>query len=295
MQPGMNPSRWPLALRVSVLYSTFGALWIALSDRVAALVAPTPAELTVIQTYKGWLFVVASGLFLLAYLARENNMRRSAQADFAMLFGQALEGIYRADLDGAYLKVNPALARMYGYFSLEEFLASVTDTATQLHLEPKMFQQLQKNLQRNGFIENFEARHRRKDGTAVWTSTTARIVRSDDGRPAYCEGFVNDITIHKNAEQALLEHEQQYRMLFESAPIGIGVTDEQGRILAFNDAILEPGGYTRDDIEAMQFVQKLYWSPEDRARILDMQRQGKPVNKEHVQFQRKDGSVYDAL
>ncbi|MGE5073901.1 MAG: PAS domain S-box protein, partial [Anaerolineae bacterium] len=143
--------------------------------------------------------------------------------------------------------------------------------------------------------ENFEARHRRKDGSIVWTSTTARIVRSDDGKPTYCEGFVNDITVHKTAEMALLEHEQQYRMLFESAPIGIGVIDADGRILAFNDAILEPGGYTREDIEGLQYVDKLYAFPEERNRILEMQKQGKLVNKEHVQFKRKNGSLYDAL
>ncbi len=291
----MRFPHFSLASRVAFVYMILGAVWIVLTDRFAQALFANPADLTLVQTYKGWVFVAASALFLFIYLARENKIRRDAQREFAALFGQALEGIYQCTPQGKYLKVNPALARMYGYDSPAEFLATVTDPATQLHVEAMMFEQFRNNLLRNDLVENFEAPQRRKDGSVIWTSTTARLVRNGGGKPAYCEGFVTDISVHKAAEQALLEHEQQYRMLFERAPIGIGVIDEDGRILAYNDAILEPGGYTREDIEDVPWVDKLYAEPGARDRILEMQRQGKPVNKEHVRFKRKDGTAYDAL
>ena len=285
----------PLAARVAILYVLIGVIWIALSDQIVEAIFQSPADLTVAQTYKGWIFVLGSGLFLLIYLARENKFRRDAQKEFAQVFGQALEGIFQANLDGTYIKVNPALARMYGYESPEELLSTVSDVGAQIHVESMMFEQLRNNLLRNGRVENFEAQHRRKDGSVIWTSTTARVVQGDEGGAAYWEGFVSDITNHKAAESALLEHEQQYRVLFENAPIGIGVIDEEGVILTFNDAILEPGGYTREDIEEIRLVERLYARPEDRARILEMQQQGQPVSNVHVQFKRKDGSLYDAL
>ncbi len=291
----MKSTRLPLATRAAILYALIGAVWIALSDRIAEALFPDPVQLTLVQTYKGWAFVLGSALFLLYYIGRENKIRRDAQKEFASIFGQALEGIFQASLDGKYLKANPALVHMYGYDTPDEFLATVTDPRTQIHVEAMMFDQFQNNLRRNGFIENFEAQHRRKDGRVIWTSTTARTVRDDKGNPDYHEGFVTDITNHKAAETALLEHEQQYRILFEHAPIGIGVTDADGHILAFNDTILEPGGYTREDIEALQFVDELYANPEDPARIRKMTADGLSVNKEHVQFRRKDGSYYDAL
>src|SRR5512138_3285787 len=106
----MRPPRLSLATRTAIWYVLFGAIWIVLSDRTAEALFPDPGRLTLIQTYKGWLFVLASGLFLLFYLARENKLRRDIQKEFADLFGQTLEGIYQAKADGAYLKVNPALA-----------------------------------------------------------------------------------------------------------------------------------------------------------------------------------------
>src|SRR5512142_1029997 len=111
----MKYPRLPLAARAAILYVLIGAVWIALSDRVAEALFPDPAQLTVIQTYKGWFFVVSSALFLLFYIARENKIRIDAQQDFANVFGQALEGIFRSTLDGKYIRVNPALAHMYGY------------------------------------------------------------------------------------------------------------------------------------------------------------------------------------
>ena len=42
---------------VAGLYGLLAALWIALSDRLAALVAGDTAQLTLIQNYKGWAFV----------------------------------------------------------------------------------------------------------------------------------------------------------------------------------------------------------------------------------------------
>lgn len=290
----MKSQRLPLATRAALLYALIGAIWIALSDRVAEALFPNPIQLTIVQTYKGWVFVLGSTLFLLFYIARENKIRRDAEQDFENVFGQALEGIFRSTLDGKYVRVNPALARMFGYASPEELLAAVTDVRTQLHVEGRMFDQFQNNLLRHNFIEDFEAQQRCKDGRVIWTSTTARTIFDENGLPAYQEGFVTDITSHKAAELALREHEQQYRVLFENAPIGIGVIDEVGRILDFNDAILVPGGYHREDIEEIQYVDKLYARAEDRDRILAMQRAGQPVVNEHVQFKRKDGTLYDA-
>jgi PAS domain S-box-containing protein len=86
-----------------------------------------------------------------------------------------------------------------------------------------------------------------------------------------------------------------YRVLFEGAPIGLGVADLEGNLLVFNDAIMQPGGYTREDIQRIANVARLYAGAADRERILALaQRQGY-VRREAVAFQRKDGSTYDTL
>jgi PAS domain S-box-containing protein len=87
----------------------------------------------------------------------------------------------------------------------------------------------------------------------------------------------------------------EYRALFEHAPFGLGVADMEGNLLAFNNAIREPGGYTREDILQLGNVSRLYASAAERERVLGIAREQGFVRREEVRFRRKDGSSYDAL
>lgn len=97
------------------------------------------------------------------------------------------------------------------------------------------------------------------------------------------------------AESALRENEKKYRALFEHTPVGLGIADIQGNLLAFNDAMMQQGGYTREDIEKIGNVAHLYHDPDVRNRVLALAQQQGFVYQHPVQFKRKDGSVYDTL
>jgi PAS domain S-box-containing protein len=86
-----------------------------------------------------------------------------------------------------------------------------------------------------------------------------------------------------------------YRAIFEAAPIGLGVADLDGRLLMFNSAMTQPGGYTREDIIAIGNVARLYCHDAERERVLAIAQEKGHVWRHEVQFRRKDGSCYDAL
>ena len=89
--------------------------------------------------------------------------------------------------------------------------------------------------------------------------------------------------------------EEHYRAVFESAPVGLGVADMNGQLLIFNDAMMRPGGYTRDDILAIGNVARLYHSDSDRDRALKLARDQGFLYRHEVQFRRKSGEPYDTL
>ena len=91
------------------------------------------------------------------------------------------------------------------------------------------------------------------------------------------------------------ESHASYKTIFDEALVGMGVADAHGNLLAFNDAMLAPGGYTREDIEALRNVAHLYACREERERVLQLVREQGYVWREEVQFLRKDGSAYDTL
>ena len=93
---------------------------------------------------------------------------------------------------GRVIDVNPALWKMFGYDSKEEFL-KVPASAHYYDLkERKRFSELRKQ----GLIKDYETRFKRKDGTIIWGSVTSipRIIQAEKIE------FVNvfeDITEHK--------------------------------------------------------------------------------------------------
>lgn len=95
--------------------------------------------------------------------------------------------------------------------------------------------------------------------------------------------------------QQLQKSEERHRTLFENTTVGTGIADMQGHIIAFNDAMLTPGGYTREDIDTLNNITDLYFDPDEQKRALALvQRQGF-LDRYEIQFKRKDGTPYDAL
>jgi len=127
----------------------------------------------------------------------------SSLARFQSIVQNAVEGIFQSTPDGHYLLVNPALARMYGYTSPEELIASVRDISHSIYVDPGVRLQFQRLMERDGEVRGLEYQVYRKDGTTIWISEHARAVRNPAGAVLYYEGFIQDVTTRRRAEEEL--------------------------------------------------------------------------------------------
>ncbi|GEM_PF-475026 len=134
----------------------------------------------------------------------EDQLRESEER-YHSLFENALEGIFQSTPDGRFLTANPALAKMYGYRSPAELLASVTDIAGQLYVDPDKRDAYLRLLAEKGEVKGYENHLIRRDGSDFWISTSTRTVQNVAGEILYIEGIVEDITERKAAEQKLQE------------------------------------------------------------------------------------------
>jgi PAS domain S-box-containing protein len=66
-------------------------------------------------------------------------------------------------------------------------------------------------------------------------------------------------------------------------------------LIAFNDAMLKPGGYTREDILKIGNVAKLYCDIKDRDAALAIARKQGFLDRHEVRFKSRDGGFYYAL
>jgi sigma-B regulation protein RsbU (phosphoserine phosphatase) len=119
------------------------------------------------------------------------------------VFDHLVEGVFRTTPDGHYLLANIALARIYGYDSPVELMASITDIARGLYVEAGRREEFVQLMQANDTITGFESKIYRKDDTVIWISENCRAVRDGDGNILYYEGTVEDITERKYAEEQI--------------------------------------------------------------------------------------------
>ncbi len=143
--------------------------------------------------------VLAAGVVLLSgvvWLSRRSARRAAEQAEakYREIFENSADGIYQCAPDGRFLTVNPAMARIFGAASTAELLQRpVTGWSRRDEFAEQM--------REHGAVRDFESQLQRPDGSVIWVSENARVVRDKQGEPLYFEGTLQDITVRKLAEE----------------------------------------------------------------------------------------------
>lgn len=70
-----------IALKITLIYFIIGFLWILFSDQLILHLAGSAGALTVIQTYKGWFYVVVTSFFLFILIRNELKIKNRIEAD----------------------------------------------------------------------------------------------------------------------------------------------------------------------------------------------------------------------
>lgn len=179
--------RIPASVRIAGIYILIAAAWILGSDRVALALFGDASQLTSVQTTKGILFVMASGLLIGALVQRERSRwlaseRATVQhaARFEALFRSSPAGILLIDLDeGRYLDANTRLLELFGY-RRDELVGHRLDEVI-LWADPDD-RTLSRSLSKTAQLLDRTDLFRRSDGSIATMIWSAERVRSGDTR-----------------------------------------------------------------------------------------------------------------
>src|SRR6185437_7854029 len=131
---------------------------------------------------------------------------RQSEASFRSFVENSPIGIYRATGTGRLLAVNESLVRLLGYDSALELLQ--VDMGARLFVSTAARDDLLRQLEKEGELRSTETDWRRKDGSIVTVRVSARAYRDERGSVWFSEGFVENVTPLRAAEQALRQSEK---------------------------------------------------------------------------------------
>jgi len=137
--------------------------------------------------------------------------RRQSEEKFRGLFENAPFGIFETNLEGRLLRVNPSFAWMFGYLSPQLMIEELEGEIRPVYLHPEQRDRIVREALDSPRYALQEVACQRRDGSTFVVSLRIRAVRSADG--TLLEGFVEDISSRKIAEEALQKSELQFRQM----------------------------------------------------------------------------------
>jgi PAS domain S-box-containing protein len=128
---------------------------------------------------------------------------RTSEADYRAMFELAGAGTVKADpATGRFLRVNRKMCEITGYSS-EELLDMTFPEITHPDDREEDFDRFRRMIRGETREYASEKRYVRKDGSVVWVSVNAVVIRDAAGRPLHTVATIQDVTERKWNEDAL--------------------------------------------------------------------------------------------
>ncbi len=226
-----------------------------------------------------------------AQVAQAREIRES-EAKFRSLYEASSDAILIMEGD-RYLDCNLSALMMFRYTSVDEFRAlGIGDLSADFEVEGRPSNEVAREHRETAFAmgsHSFEWRQRRKDGSTFASEVLMTRVSLADRQ--VLEIVVRDITRRKAAEQALLSSRERFRVLFETNPLGLVLSDMEGRFLESNGAYAAILGYAIEELRHLTYwdLTPREYEPQEQEMLRQMKerRAYGPYEKE---YRRKDGS-----
>lgn len=213
--------------------------------------------------------------------------------DYQSFFENAIEGIYRSTPGGRFTIVNPALAAMLGYDSPQEMIDTITDISSQLYADPKVTKEILRQFKQQEVINDLEVLVMRKDGSTTWVTLNIRALKDKNGKINFIEGFVQDTTKRKQAEETLKDSEERYNSLFQNShTVMLLIDPETSAILDANPAAIAFYGWTREELLRKRVDEINTLTPSEIQEEMKLALTEKR-NRFHFRHRRSDGSIRD--
>ncbi len=184
--------------------------------------------------------------------ARTAQLQQSKEK-YRQLVENQTDMVVKVDREGRLLFVNRSYCRMFG--KTEEELLGQTFMPLVHEADRAETAKAMEALYQPPHSAYLEQRAMTPEGWR-WLAWTDTAVLDNHGKVKEIIGVGRDISARKQAETALRESEEKYRVLFDTFPLGITITGPSGEIVESNARAAELLGITTSEHEARRIDQE---------------------------------------
>jgi len=198
-----------VSIQTALTYLIFGCLWILFSDQILDMFVHNTADMTRIQSYKGWAYVTVSAVLIYGlikrYLTVQNryqNQLDKSEERFRLAVKAANQGIFDVNLQTGEVIVNDIYAQLLGHDPLN-FHETISTWLDRMHPDDREriyheFLQYSSGLSKEYLVE---FRQKTASSDWIWILSIGKIVEySTNGQPTRMLGTFTNITEKKNEE-----------------------------------------------------------------------------------------------
>ena len=173
---------------------------------------------------------------------REEGALRRSEASYRSLILGATYGIFRCNVDGEFLAVNPALVAMLGYESEADLLAA--NLVRDVIRDPEEGVRLLQQYRQRGRVDGIEAQWSRKDGTPVPVRLSGRAVLDERGALEGCEIIAEDASERWHLEEQLRRAQKMEAVGRLAGGVAHDFNNLLTIVMGYSDLLLERLGAT---------------------------------------------------
>ncbi len=140
-------------------------------------------------------------------LRRSKNELEAAELRMRTIMENVPVGIFRntPGSKGKFLMANVALARMFGFETVDEIMSVPVES---LYAEPEKRKEFSDKLLATGDVNREKILLKRRDGSELTARISAKAVAGEDGDIEYFDGIIEDITVQESLRKQLI-HSQK--------------------------------------------------------------------------------------
>lgn len=235
------------AMRLSYNSQIFGVMFIRISEFLSC--GSEEHEL---------LKELAGDISFALYTIHEEKRRKQAEVKlaesekrFRNLFQGMPIGLFRTDVSGHILDINPALMKMLGLNTREDVTRwNAADSYTREGERDEWIQRLK----RDGIIQNYETLWNCADGRQIWIRQNVRLIQDPETGQEFFEGSIADITESKEIQERVNRERAKLSSMISCMEEGIVFAESDNVVVEVNDYFCRFVGMERETILGMNLV-----------------------------------------